>query len=105
MVSEDEHLITDKHGKIWKRESADGRARFEVWNVPSTRNLIATVDFIGNEIAYRYYSYEFEDVQNKSQAVDKAIAWAAGAHELYDELNELALIDETIDWGDPMFEI
>ena len=88
----------------WSRHSADGRATFKVTDIPESREHIATVDFIGNEIAYKYFSYQFPDIRSKARSYLDACEWVNGAHELYDQLNELALIDDMIDWGDKLFE-
>lgn len=93
-----------KTDRKWSRNSADGRATFSVTDIPSRREYIAAVDFIGYEITYKYFDYQFKDIRDNPRAFLDACNWVEGARDLYDQLNEIGLIDDMIDWGDKLFE-
>lgn len=69
---------------LYRRYSNDRRIEFEVTAIKTRRTLLASATCKDNEIAHRFFDCSFPDIQNESQAYDKAVAWCMGAKEFYD---------------------
>lgn len=86
--------------QIYSRDSYDSRFSVEVVDVKYKRNMLARCFFVGEELAHRWYGYEFPDVQPRGLAMDKAVAWCMGAMEFYNEAVECGIGPaEEYEWG------